>query len=130
MAKRRYNSALESNNSNHVVSVRLDPATEQLFYRKMGSLVLRSRKRASDLVRRTSLVVETQAAELAPVDTGRLRQSIRRIPRTDLEVLVYTNVHYARYQEEGTETMRGKWYMRRGYQRGVAYMARELKNFF
>lgn len=73
-----------------------------------------------------ALIVEAQAAELVPVDTGRLKGSISHIShinksnKTDGikgtaasgEAYVGSNVEYAPYQEYGTRFMSGKAYMR------------------
>ena len=47
-------------------------------------------------------VWENNAKGLAPVDTGRLRNSIEHHPEGNDTVVVETNVEYAGYQELGT----------------------------
>ncbi|MGW8702836.1 HK97 gp10 family phage protein [Streptomyces eurythermus] len=56
-----------------------------------------------DLERRMDRVVETAQA-IAPVDTGRYKASIHRVPDHGVngEVFVEANVHYAIYVEHGT----------------------------
>lgn len=59
-------------------------------------------------VLQVGLRVERMAKQLAPVDTGRLRASIRTELRGDAQgpyAVVGTNVHYAIYQEFGTRFM-------------------------
>lgn len=55
----------------------------------------------------------TLAKRLCPVDTGRLRSSIRpRISAGDLSAEVYTDVEYAGYVEYGTVNMQAEPYLR------------------
>ena len=50
---------------------------------------------------------EGDVAELAPVDTGRLRDSItHEVDESEEAVYVGTNVEYAAYQEYGTSKMK------------------------
>lgn len=62
-----------------------------------------SREVQDDLARRMDRVVEAAQA-IAPVDTGRYKASIHRVPEPgpDGEVSVEANVHYAIYVEHGT----------------------------
>lgn len=50
---------------------------------------------------------ETNAKQLSPVNTGRLRNSIRHHPEGNDTMVVETNVEYATYQELGTRYQRG-----------------------
>lgn len=57
-------------------------------------------------VMRSTLNVQAAAKERAPVDTGRLRNSIAtEFERDGLTGIVGTNVEYAPYQEFGTSVM-------------------------
>ena len=63
------------------------------------------------------LVAEGYAKKLAPVDTGRLRNSITHsIDPDDLMAYIGTNVEYAKHQELGTSKMQaangGRGYLR------------------
>ena len=61
------------------------------------------------------LVVELDAKRMAPVDTGRLQQSItHEVERKPKEVIgrVGTNVEYAVYVEYGTSVMSAQPYLR------------------
>lgn len=69
---------------------------------------------ARDLTRR-AIAVQAEAARLCPVDTGRLRGSIEWELGRDARGLVArvgTNVHYARFVEEGTRRMAAQPYLR------------------
>lgn len=55
---------------------------------------------------------ENHAKVYAPVDTGRLRNSIEHHPEGNDTMVVQTNVEYAIYQEFGTSRQRGTPFMR------------------
>lgn len=57
-------------------------------------------------------VYEDRAKTYAPVDTGRLRNSIRHHPEGDDTMVIETNVEYAIYQEMGTSTQSGTPFLR------------------
>ena len=58
---------------------------------------------------------EGDVAELAPVDTGRLRDSItHEVDESEEAVYVGTNVEYAAYQEYGTSRMRAHPFLKPG----------------
>ena len=58
---------------------------------------------------------EGDVAELAPVDTGRLRDSItHEVDESEEAVYIGTNVEYAAYQEYGTSRMRAHPYLKPG----------------
>ena len=58
---------------------------------------------------------EGDVAELAPVDTGRLRDSItHEVDESEEAVYVGTNVEYAAYQEYGTSKMKPHPYLKPG----------------
>lgn len=65
---------------------------------------------------RRGLRIESTAKRLCPVDTGRLRSSIRTTTPyrsgSGLTVTIGTNVNYARYVEEGTHNRDGSVRMR------------------
>ena len=58
---------------------------------------------------------EGDVAELAPVDTGRLRDSItHEVDESEEAVYVGTNVEYAVYQEYGTSKMKPHPFLKPG----------------
>lgn len=58
---------------------------------------------------------EGDVAELAPVDTGRLRDSItHEVNESEEAVYVGTNVEYAAYQEYGTSRMKAHPFLKPG----------------
>lgn len=58
---------------------------------------------------------EGDVAELAPVDTGRLRDSItHEVDESEEAVYIGTNVEYAAYQEYGTSRMKAHPYLKPG----------------
>ena len=93
-------------------------------------------KRISDEAVKRGLNVWGQAYEdhaktYAPVDTGRLRNSITHKPQSKDTEVVQTNVEYAVYQEMGTSKMRAQPYMRPAGENHIAeykgIIERELK---
>jgi HK97 gp10 family phage protein len=66
---------------------------------------LARRDRASQVVRNTALAIEATAKQMAPVDTGNLRNSIQTTVVSALRATVGTNVEYAPYIEYGTSRM-------------------------
>jgi phage gpG-like protein len=64
---------------------------------------------------KSALTIEGKAKQLAPVDTGRLRASIRT-DLAPLRAVVGTNVEYAPYVEHGTGGRKGARFMARGVQ--------------
>lgn len=71
-------------------------------------------KSEADLAR-FGLDVQNRARELCPVDTGRLRSSIRSVPGKDTHgpfVAIGTNVTYAVFVEFGTSRARAQPYLR------------------
>lgn len=58
------------------------------------------------------LQAEGYAQLLAPVDTGRLRNSISHSIIDDNSVAIGTNVEYAIYQEMGTSRMKAQPYLK------------------
>lgn len=85
-------------------------------------------------VAETALLIETDAKQFAPVDTGRLRSSIHaEIAPNGLSATVATNVSYAPAQEFGTRTHRAQPFLFPAYEKNrgafVANLKRNLKLF-
>lgn len=58
---------------------------------------------------------EGDVAELAPVDTGRLKDSItHEVDESEEAVYIGTNVEYAAYQEYGTSRMKAHPFLKPG----------------
>lgn len=66
------------------------------------------------------MAVEGYAKNLAPVDTGNLRNSISTKPSGDKEVQIGTGVEYAIYQELGTRKMAPHAFLRPGIANNVS----------
>lgn len=83
------------------VSVELKGGREAID--KLRFYQVDKKARVREVVKQYTLLVESTAKELSPVDTGRLRASIHSVFRADgLGGLVATNVQYALAQELGT----------------------------
>lgn len=65
-------------------------------------------KALSAAVRKAAFKIEARAKQLAPVDTGLLRNSIQTRIDGPMKATVGTNVEYAPYQEFGTRHQKGK----------------------
>jgi HK97 gp10 family phage protein len=64
-----------------------------------------------------AMVAETYAKKDAPVDTGRLRNSIAHIvEKSESVAYIGTNVEYAPYQEFGTSKISAKHFLRNAAQ--------------
>lgn len=71
-----------------------------------------------------SQAFENHASDYAPVDTGRLQNSIHHKVQSADTAVVETNVEYAIYQEMGTSRMKGTPFMKpAGYNHIAEYKA-------
>lgn len=105
------------------------PAGEQRkFERFVKRHVRKSREEVVKDVQAAGLVAETVAGEAAPVDKGRLRQSIRKESRDEgMAADIGTNVEYAPFQEYGTRFIKGKHFMLKGGRAGSEYLIKKLR---
>lgn len=73
---------------------------------------------------------EGDVASLAPVDTGRLRDSITHETHAEEEsVYVGTNVEYGKYQEYGTSRMRAHPFLKPGIMKNLETYKSIAKQF-
>lgn len=73
---------------------------------------------------------EGDVAELAPVDTGRLRDSItHEVDESEEAVYVGTNVEYAAYQEYGTSKMKPHPFLKPGIMNNLETYKSIVKKF-
>ena len=74
-----------------------------------------------------AFLVEGEAKQVTPVDTGRLRASIRVLTLSrPLDRIVKTHTNYAVYVHEGTRYMRGRPFMYWGAQTATQGLERRL----
>lgn len=97
---------------------------------KLGRLNSIGRKHFRTAMGRSVLKLVSSIKPVTPVDTGRLRGSIRgrvrMIGTQEIHGIVSSNMSYAGYVEFGTKKMRPRRYMARGFR-----MAREtIKRYF
>lgn len=78
----------------------------------MGAFLKRVEGRSNGMLQKAALDVERNAKRLAPVDTGRLRSSIRNGRLKPGTWFVSANVHYAVHQEFGTRSQAGTPFIR------------------
>src|SRR5690242_610786 len=77
------------------------------FKNNLPKIASRLQRALPQLVKRTAFRIEGRAKQLAPVDTGLLRNSIQTQIEGPLKATVGTNVNYAQYQEFGTRHQKG-----------------------
>lgn len=94
----------------------------------LEKMIKEDRKEVVRVVQGGGLIAETVAARNAPVDTGRLRQSIRKTDENKgLTAKVSTNVKYAKFQNDGTKRgVKAKQFMEKGYKAGADYIIKKL----
>ena len=90
-------------------------------------------KALSQLVKKTAFSIEARAKQLAPVDTGLLRNSLQTKVE-GLKATVGTNVEYGPYQEFGTRHQKGKAFLtpaadeeKKDFQKEVRNIERSLR---
>jgi HK97 gp10 family phage protein len=72
----------------------------------------KARNVASQIVRKTALDIEAEAKRLAPVDTGRLRNSIQtQMENGALIARIVVGAEYGSYVEFGTPKMKAQPYL-------------------
>ena len=111
------------------MSIKISFEKNQLksFEKRLHDMRKTDVKRVKSIIQGAGLVAESYAAEKAPVDTGRLRQSIRKVSRKGgLEVEVYTDVKYAIWQNNGTSKIKGKRFMETGMAQAGVYILKKL----
>ncbi len=81
-------------------------------------------------IRKAGLLVERHSKMRAPVDTGRMRSSIRSTSH-GLSATIRPNVNYARFVHDGTRFMRARPFMTEGLNLSIteirAVFNREIK---
>jgi len=94
-----------------------------LKQRRIGRAISRS-------IRKAGLLVERTSKQRSPVDTGRMRSSIRS-SFTPLTATIKPNVNYAIFVHDGTSRMRGRPFMTEGLKDAqsdiVSVFEREIK---
>lgn len=78
-------------------------------------------------IKELAFLVEREAKQVTPVDTGRLRASIRVLPVIrPLEQVIQPHTDYAIYVHEGTRYMRGRPFMYWGAKTAVQGLEAKL----
>lgn len=87
-------------------------------------------RRLNIALQRTGFNMERYAKQVCPVDTGKLRSSIRT-EAGDMKVTIGTNVKYAPHVEYGTHKMRPQPFLRPAVHRGLTqYLMENIKREF
>ena len=71
---------------------------------------------------------ESDAKEITPVDTGRLRNSIKHKPQGDDTMVVETNVEYGVYVHEGARGRMGRPFLRLSGEQNVNSFKQIIEN--
>ena len=83
----------------------------KLDTRELDRLTREMQPRAQRIIKATAFAVEGKAKQLAPVDTGALRNSLQSEPDGPYTWTVHDGVEYGVYQELGTYKMRAHPFM-------------------
>lgn len=82
-------------------------------------------------IRKLAFSVEGEAKQVTPVDTGRLRASVRVLPMVRLlEAVIQPHTDYAFYVHEGTKYMRARPFMYWGAMSAVEGLESRLSKSF
>jgi len=91
------------------IRITFKPSLEKLAG-KFESIKIQSFLQAK--IKELAFLVEREAKQVTPVDTGRLRASIRVLPMIrSLEGIIQTHTEYAIYVHSGTRYMRARPFM-------------------
>lgn len=109
-------------------NIQISPRDLNRLERNLKKMLNNSRTSVIEIVQSAGLIAETVAAQEAPVDTGRLRQSIRKESQNGgLTAKVSTNVKYAGYQNDGTNRgIKAKRFMEKGFKAGAEFAIRKI----
>lgn len=109
------------------MSVRIDGMAA--LRRTLVEVTTEGRAIAAREVMRSTLNIQAGAKKRAPVDTGRLRNSIAtEIERDGLTGVVGTNVEYAPFVEWGTSKMPAQPYLLPAHEEEVPHFLRRLRD--
>ncbi|MBC6988936.1 HK97-gp10 family putative phage morphogenesis protein [Hymenobacter sp. BT491] len=100
-----------------MVSIQIKPVDTKKALGLLARFRTDATQRVRDVVASTALQIESDAKQLAPVDTGRLRASIHADINPDgLGATVGSNVTYSVFIELGTRTMRAQPFLFPAYE--------------
>jgi HK97 gp10 family phage protein len=104
------------------------------FKNNLPRITSRLPKRVSEIVKKTAFAIESEAKQLAPVDTGALRNSIQTHIDGPLKAEVGSVLEYAEYQEYGTRHQHGTPFLtpaadkqKKEFQKDLRDLERSLK---
>lgn len=81
----------------------------------------RFRARQGEIILQAAELGAARAAEVAPVDTGRLKRSLRA-QAVEGGAAFGSDVHYAGYQEFGTRYIEPRLYIKDGYETALRHL--------
>ena len=111
-----------------MIGAKVDKREIRRLKRSLKQLGASSREDTIKAMSAAGLDMQNAARVASPVKTGRLRRSLRYEPiEGGLGAKLFTNIHYAPYQNNGTARMSGKKFMEKGFYAGVQRLNRTLK---
>lgn len=93
----------------------------------MEAVNTRRAEKVNTAIQGAGIECEALAKQNCPVDTGRLRSSIKYTP-DNLSCTVWTNVNYAMFVEHGTRKTRAQPFLYPAYALAKQHLFEELKN--
>lgn len=110
------------------VNVTIPPAQLRKAVNSIKSYEVAASAKVKKVIAKSAFAVQKDAKKLVPVDTGRLRSSIKiDFFKGGLTADVNTNVNYAANVEFGSSSQRASPYLFPAYEQNKAQIFKELK---
>lgn len=110
-----------------MVSIKVDNGEAKRLIDKLNVLRFGAKDRVERVLDETSLLIESDAKQNAPVDTGRLRASIHTEKPAPLSRTVGSNVAYAVWVEMGSRGRAGTGFLFRAFEANRPRFIEKLK---
>jgi HK97 gp10 family phage protein len=98
-----------------------------VIFNKLPAIAAAAKPLADQAVRTAAFATEGYAKNLAPVDTGNLRNTIAAGKERDLVYRVTAHADYAIYVEMGTRNMSAQPYLEPALRQGEKHLTNALK---
>lgn len=110
------------------IKIEVDKADLRELQEAFERMRVRSTSTVGQWIKGAAITAQNEAKSESPVDTGRLKGSIRFLVEDNgLEAWIYTNVKYAKYQNDGTSKIKGKFFMEKGHAAARRYLVKRIK---
>ena len=97
------------------------------FQQKMRKMPKHLNSELTNAIKKSALLIEAESKPLTPVDTGRLRGSIKSDIKK-LEAKIAPHVNYSVYVHQGTRYMKGRPFLKQGMEKAMPQIKRWFKN--